>query len=59
VIIIIGGSGGDHEQVFADVQWATTYTCDCMPFENNKSIWIGRGLALDINELWPELKHFD
>jgi hypothetical protein len=47
VIIFIGGTRDDHESDFATFELATTFTCvDCMPYENNKPIWIGRGLKV-------------
>ena len=60
LVIIIGGDREDHERVFATVEKATTYTCqDCMPYENNKPIWIGRDAQVTIEELWPQLRHYD
>ena len=60
VVIIIGGGREDHERVFASVEKATTYTCqDCMPYENNKPIWIARDAQVTIEELWPQLRHYD
>ena len=60
VVIIIGGDREDHERVFASVERATTYTCqDCMPYENNKPIWIGRDPQVTIGDLWPQLRHYD
>ena len=60
LVIIIGGDQEDHEQTFASVEKATTYTCqDCMPYENNKPIWVCRDAQLTIDEIWPHLRHYD
>jgi hypothetical protein len=59
-VIIIGGERDDHQRVFASVERATTYTCDdCMPYENNKPIWVGRDAQLTIEEIWSMVRHYD
>ena len=59
-MIIIGGDLEDHEQTFDSVERATTYACsDCMPYENNKPIWVGRDPKVEIEEFWPEVRHYD
>ena len=59
-VIIIGGDLEDHQRTFARVDRATTYTCgDCMPYENNKPIWIGREPRMGIDEIWPAVRHYD
>ena len=60
VVIIIGGDLEDHQETFADVERATTYTCqDCMPYENNKPIWVGREPKIGFDEIWPRVRHYD
>ncbi len=60
VVIVIGGRRENHEASFESVQQATTYTCnDCMPYENNKPIWICRGMRLPIATAWRNSRHFD
>lgn len=60
VVIMIGGDREDHERTFASVEKATTYTCqDCMPYENNKPIWVARDAQLGIEEIWPLVRHYD
>ena len=60
VVIIIGGNREDHQRTFASVEQATTYTCqDCMPYENNKPIWVCREPQLTIDEVWPMVRHYD
>jgi hypothetical protein len=60
VVIVMGGGREGLESRFESVEQATVYTCaDCMPYENNKPIWICRGMRLPIATLWPQLRHYD
>ena len=59
VLIVLGDHQERLEELFASVELATTYTCsDCMPYENDKPIWVVRGARQSLAELWPEVKHF-
>ena len=59
-VIIIGGDPEDHRRTFASVERATTYTCqDCMPYENDKPIWVCREPRIAIDEAWPRVRHYD
>ena len=60
VVIVIGGDVEDHRQTFARVDRATTYSCrDCMPYENNKPIWICRDARSPIEEIWPAVRNYN
>jgi len=60
VVIIIGGEREDHEASFATVEQVALYTCeDCMPYEDDKAIFVARGLRTSIAEVWPHAKHYD
>jgi hypothetical protein len=60
LLIVIGGERDRLEQLFASVELGTTVECDyCMPYENNQPVWICRDLQVSIDELWPQVKHFD
>ncbi len=60
VLIILGGDPEDHRQAFRDVRQAGEIRCGlCMPYENNRPVWIARGLAAPIEEIWPGTKHFE
>ena len=60
VLIIIGGGREAPEEFFEQVELAATFTCqDCMPYENNKSIWVCRGLSVPIDEIWPSLRSYN
>ena len=60
VVIIMGGEREDHERSFESVEEVALYRCsDCMPYENNKTIFVGRRLRASLAEVWPRSKHFD
>ncbi len=60
VVIVLGGGDEGLRRMFASVERAGTIDCDyCMPYEDNRPIWIARGLRRPLAELWPELKHYD
>ena len=60
VAIIIGDSREDHLASFASVTQAGMVDCGyCMPYENNRPVWICRGLKRPVTEVWPDLKHYD
>ena len=59
--LIIGGDPEDHRRVFQDVRPAGTIRCGglCMPYEDNQTVWIARGLKAPLGQIWPRAKHFD
>lgn len=68
VAIIFGDSQDVRESVedlspnYDRVELAATFTCQyCMPYENNRPIFICRGLKLNIplDVIWAEEKHFE
>ena len=60
VLVVLGGDEEEMRSVFESLERAATFTCtDCMPYENNKPIWIGRGLHPPLAELWPKLKAYN
>jgi hypothetical protein len=59
-VIVVGGSREGHQRRFASVEHAATVRCRyCMPYENNKPIFVLRGPREPLAEIWPELKHYD
>jgi len=59
VVIVFGGEREDHEEVFTSVELAAVHTCtDCMPYENNRPIWVARGARVPFSEIWPRVKRF-
>jgi hypothetical protein len=60
VLIIVGGSREDHVADFDSIQLAGTIDCGyCMPYENNRPVWIGRGLKPPVADAWLNAKHYD
>jgi hypothetical protein len=60
VMIIIGGRRERHLRNYADVRPAATFDCqDCMPYEDNLTIWIARSPLRSLTEIWPTAKHYD
>jgi len=59
VVIALGGERKDYENVFASVERAAVHTCtDCMPYENNRPIWVARGARVPMAAIWPRVKRF-
>jgi hypothetical protein len=60
IVIILGGNINLYLDIFERVERAAVFSCDyCMPYENNLPIYIARDLKIPINQLWPNLKHYD
>jgi hypothetical protein len=60
VLIVVGGTEERMRAAFAQVERAATIECGrCMPYENNRPVWIGRSLRMPVADLWPRLKHYD
>jgi hypothetical protein len=59
VVIALGGERKDYEDAFASVERAAVHTCtDCMPYENNRPIWVARGARVSLADIWPRVKRF-
>jgi hypothetical protein len=59
VVIVLGGQRKDHEDVFESVDLAAVHACtDCMPYENNRPIWVARGARVPLAQVWPRLKRY-
>jgi len=59
VMIVIGGRRDELASHFASVDLGATFTCtDCMPYENDKPIWVVRGLEQPMTAVWPRVKHY-
>jgi hypothetical protein len=56
---VLGGQRSDIEESFSSVEQAAVHTCtDCMPYENNRPVWIARGLKMPLAQIWPRVKHY-
>jgi hypothetical protein len=60
VMIIIGGDREDHAASFESVEPARVATSRyAMPYEQDLTIWVCRGLRRPLSEIWPRVKHYD
>lgn len=56
VVIVIGSDRERQEEVFASVELAARTACDdCMPYENDRPVWVCRGLEAPIDQIWAEV----
>jgi hypothetical protein len=59
VLLVLGVARERIDELFETVELGATVTClNCMPYESDLPIWIGRGLKGSLPELWPEARHF-
>ena len=59
VILIDAGNLEDLRQVFSDVQEVSRTRCEyCMPYENDRPIYVAHGLKSPLEQLWPGVKSF-
>jgi hypothetical protein len=59
-IIIIGGERNDHLQALERVDEVARTDCGlCMPYENDRPIYVGRGWKVSLNAIWPSEKSFN
>jgi hypothetical protein len=60
VMLIIGGRRERHARYFGTVEPGAVFRCaDCMPFEDNLTIWVARHPRTPLADTWPATKHFD
>jgi len=60
VVIVVGSTEERMRERFERVERAGTTACGrCMPYENDRPVWIGRGLRLPVADVWPRIKHYD
>ncbi|MFQ5599799.1 MAG: ArnT family glycosyltransferase [Candidatus Krumholzibacteriia bacterium] len=60
VMIVLGGTAEDLLESFEEVERAATIQCGfCMPYENDRPVWIGRRFRGSLQEAWQDLRHYD
>jgi hypothetical protein len=60
VVISIGVPLSRLEVVFDDVEQVDTSDCEyCMPDEDNLPIYVGRNPKASLQEIWPQVKHYN
>ena len=59
VIVVSYQKQSDLQQYFASVEQAGKVRCQyCMDYENNRPIFVARGLKQPLREVWPLLKNY-
>lgn len=59
-VIIIGGREEDHRRALREVEPAAVIRSPyAMPYENNLTVFVGRGLKIPLEEIWGREKNFD
>jgi hypothetical protein len=59
VVLIPAKDASELRELFARVEPGATFDCrDCMPYEDDLTIWVARGPRAALAELWPRLKAY-
>ncbi len=59
-VVILGGDRARLGELFDSLTQVTTVECGmCMPYENHKPVYVGRGMRRSWAELWPLLRHYE
>lgn len=59
-LIVIGGNREDHLQAFDSVEAKDrTFHPFAMPYENNNDIFLCTHPKITLEEIWPQIKHFE
>jgi hypothetical protein len=59
-VVLLGGDEERLRKLFTSLDRVGTVECgDCMPYENHKPVWIGRGMTKRWSDVWPALKHYE
>jgi 4-amino-4-deoxy-L-arabinose transferase-like glycosyltransferase len=60
VLIVVGGSQRLYERAFRDVREVQTVRSPyAMPYENALRIFVARDPRIDLESLWPKLRHYE
>lgn len=60
VMIVVGADREDLEPLFERAEPVAVVDCDyCMPYEDDKPVWLARGIRRPLAEVWPGVKHYD
>jgi hypothetical protein len=60
VLIVVGGTLRDTERGYRDVRQAQTVrSAYAMPYENDLPIFVARDPRVDIQTIWPKVRHYE
>lgn len=59
VVIVLGGDRAENEASFESLEFGGVHRCtDCMPYEDELAIWIGRNLRAEIGDAWGRTRRY-
>lgn len=59
-VVLLGGDEARLGRLFSSLERVGTVECgDCMPYENHKPVFIGRGMTRRWADVWPDVKHYE
>ena len=60
-MIVIGGSEAGLARWFEHAELVIEkLDCGhCMPYENDRPVWVARGLKASVREFWGAMRHYD
>jgi hypothetical protein len=60
IVLVLGRASPERTAQFQSVEEAAVvpHSQYCMPYENDLSVFVCRGLKAPLSEVWPKLKHF-
>lgn len=59
VMLIPARDPAELREMFTSVEPGAVVDCrDCMPYEDDLTIWVARGPRMAIAELWPQFKNY-
>jgi hypothetical protein len=60
IVLIVGGRREDHLRSLESVEPAATIECrGCMPYERNLTVWVGRGLKVNVADAWARERKYN
>lgn len=59
-VIAVGGSSEGHARGWGSVERVAETDCAlCMPYEDGNGVFVLRGRLRAVEEIWPEVRHYD
>ncbi|MEM7049950.1 MAG: glycosyltransferase family 39 protein [Acidobacteriota bacterium] len=60
VVLVVGGERDELAESYRSVELAAVVDCGhCLPSENQRPIFVARGLRAPVDDVWRSVKHFD
>jgi hypothetical protein len=59
-VVLLGGPRDRLATLFESLEQTGTVHCTpCMPYEDDKPVYVGRGMKVPFAEIWPRFQHYD